>query len=795
MAKFISRLKDLSAKFSSSGSAESESAANSSPVTHADEESGPSRRSPAKRLLRRSQHSDNGASAPNPYLAKLSVILRPLVSGPKPIYRNRLFWLSLLIGGGACGVAWGWASLERGLPQTDSIFTYVRDGTLTIRASDNTILQQLGPATREKLTINEIPKPLVQAFIASEDRRFYKHDGVDYQGIVRATASNLLAGDVVQGGSTITQQVARIVFLNQERSIVRKIKEAMLAQKLEEQMTKDQILERYLNLVYLGSGAYGVADAAWVYFSKPINKLTLPEAAMIAGLPPAPSVYSPLVNQKAALQRRNLVLQRMQDVGFISAADAQAAIAAPLNLKPSYPKRLSIEAPYFTSYIQQQLPKYVSPEDLEIGGLTVETTLNVKWQRQAEQVVKDAVELDGAAEGFSQAAIVALDPRTGEVKVMVGGYGFDKSQFNRATQAQRQPGSTFKTFVYTAGIAAGFSPNDGYLDAPYTVDGYQPQNYGKTYRGWMSMREALAQSVNVIALKVLLDVGFDPTIKMAQQMGIKSKLNPTYSLALGASEVNLFELTNAYGALAAKGKAVEAHGIRRILNRQGKVLYTSNFKSKQVVDKETASIMTWMLESVVISGSGRAAQLGRPVAGKTGTSEEARDLWFIGYIPQLVTGVWLGNDNNDPTWGTSGTAAFTWRQFMSKVVQGMPVEKFPDLPALDGRKGTIKAKPITPKRAYTGPAPAEPSYDSGSSSGGGSSDYYESEPAYSEPAYSEPANDPAPPVEEAPPEPTYEEAPPPVEEAPVEEAPVEEAGEPAPPEPEPPAEAEPAPPE
>ena len=715
---------------------------------------------------------------------------------------RRLFWVGVGVGSGAIALSVSWFILDRSLPDTSDIATFERDGTLTIKASDGTILQQLGPATRDKLTIQQIPKPLIQAFIASEDRRFYQHNGVDYQGIVRAMASNMLAREVVQGGSTITQQVARIVFLNQERSIGRKVREAMLAQKIEREMSKQQILERYLNLVYLGSGAYGVADAAWVYFSKPVNKLTLSEAATIAGLPPAPSLYSPLVNVEAAQKRRNLVLERMQNAKFITAAEAKAASDSQLAVKPSAPKRLYSETPYFTSYIQKQLPQYVSQEALELGGITVETTLNSKWQKAADQAIKDAIELDGPAQGFEQAALVAIDPRNGEVKAMVGGLDFGKSQFNRATQAQRQPGSTFKALVYTTAIAAGFAPTDGYLDARYTVDGYRPQNFGKTYRGWVSMIDALTYSVNVVAVKVLIDVGFEPTIKLAHQMGIKSELQPTYSLALGSSEVNLLELTSAYGTLAAKGKHVETHGIRRIVNRRGKVLYNADFKSKQVVDKGTASIVTWMLESVVNSGTGQPAQLGRPVAGKTGTSEQARDLWFIGYIPQVVGGVWLGNDDNYPTWGSSSTAAYTWHEFMAKVIVGMPVEKFPEVPKLEGRKGMIKAKPVTPKYAYSGGTEPEgkseqdyghedsaSDYNSGSesgsesesySSGGESDDYYQPQSyeqdssgqadSWSEeapPSDSEPAAEeaPTPPSES---EPATEEAPaPPSELEPV----------------------------
>ena len=646
--------------------------------------------------------------------------------GKKPLYRRYLFWLGVTIGSGAIAYSWALTSLDRTLPDTSDVFSFVRDGTLTIKSSDGTILQQTGPATREKLELKQIPPALVKAFIAIEDRRFYQHGGVDYQGIIRALVSNIIAKDVQQGGSTITQQVARIVFLDQERSILRKVKEARLAQKLEQKINKEQVLERYLNLVYLGSGAYGVADAAWVYFSKEVDKLSLAEMATIAGLPPAPSEYSPLVNPEIARERRNIVLQRMLEEGFITAEEASVAKATPLTIKASPPKRLSLEAPYFTSYVQQQLPKFVAPEVIEMGGLTVKTTLNLAWQKHAEKVIKNAVENDGAGQGFEQAALVAIDPRNGEVKAMVGGNDFEKSHFNRTTQAQRQPGSTFKTFVYTTAIAAGKSPYDSYADEPIKVDGYQPQNYGKKYRGWVSLADALSSSVNIVAVKVLIDVGFQPTIKMAKDMGIKSELKPFYSLALGGTEVNLLELTNAYGTLATQGKYTEAHGITRVFNKHGKVIYEANFEPKQVVDKGSAAIMTWMLEGVVKNGTGGPAQLGdRPVAGKTGTSEQARDLWFIGYIPQMVTGVWLGNDDNYPTFGSSGTAAFTWHEFMETATKEMPIEKFPKLPELNDRKGSIKAKPVTPNSFITGAAagPQNPTEANPNTSGNYQQDY------------------------------------------------------------------------
>lgn len=633
-----------------------------------------------------------------PWLAQLIAKL----PSDKPLYRHPKFWLGLGVGGGVLVLGSCWWYLESSLPKTAELFTFVRDDTLTIKAANGAILQQQGPATRQQLKLEEIPKPLIQAFIASEDRRFYQHHGVDYQGIVRAFVSNLRSHNVVEGGSTITQQLARILFLNQERSVWRKLKEVRLAEKIEQNLSKEQILDRYLNLVYLGSGAYGVADAAWVYFSKPVNKLTLPEMATIAGLAPAPSRYSPAVNIDAAKQRRNVVLQRMQENGVITAKEAQSAVIAPLTLKPSLPKRLQVEAPYFTTYIQQELPKYVPAEVLEAGGLTVETTLFPQWQKAGEQAVKDTVASNGHWQNFDQAAMVAIDPRSGEIKAMVGGKDFSKNKFNRVTQAQRQPGSTFKGFVYTAAIASGISPFNSYLDAPYIVDGYEPKNYSRGYRGWMSMQDALASSINIIAVKVLMDVGFEPTINIARQMGIKSPLKPAYSLALGSSEVNLLELTSAYGTLATQGIRTEVHGIRRILNRHGDVVWAAKYKQKRVLDPGSAQIMTWMLKNVVEAGTGSAAQLNRPVAGKTGTSDESRDLWFIGYIPQLVAGVWLGNDNNQPTWGSSSTAAYTWHNFMAKAVENMPTEQFPDRPKLEGRKGSIKAQPIKPKRVLSG---------------------------------------------------------------------------------------------
>ncbi|MEM9922649.1 MAG: penicillin-binding protein 1A [Cyanobacteria bacterium P01_D01_bin.50] len=633
---------------------------------------------------------------------KVSVkVLDKLPGKGKPLYRRYWFWTTLGVSGGIMAVSYGIWSIDKTLPSRDQLNAASREQTLTIKAGDGTILYQQGEATREKLKIGQIPEKLQKAFIASEDRRFKEHGGIDVQGILRAATSNLRSQEVVQGGSTITQQLARILFLNRNKTVTRKLQEVRLAQKLEDELTKEQILERYLNLIYLGSGAYGVADAAWVYFSKSVSQLSLGEMATIAGLAPAPNVFSPAENPEAAKKRRNLVLERMREDGFITAAEKQKAVSEPLTVKASLPKRLEIEAPYFITYIQKELPKYIERDVLEGGGLVVETTLNPTWQKKAEVAVDRTLRNQGRWQRFKQAAMVAIDPRNGEIKAMVGGKDFGKNKFNRVTQAQRQPGSTFKGFVYAAAVAAGKNPLDGYLDAPIVVDGYEPKNYDKGYRGWINMRDAFTQSINIVAVRILMKVGYQPTIDLAKKMGIKSDIKPVISMALGSNEVNLLELTSAYGTFANKGMHIEPHGITRVLSRNGDVIWSADFKGKQALDADSAAITTWMLRRVVTSGTATRAQIGRPAAGKTGTTDKARDLWFVGFIPQLVTGVWLGNDNNKPTNGDSTTAAYTWRRFMKEAIKGMPVEKLPQRPKLSGRKGTIKAKPIKAVRFIT----------------------------------------------------------------------------------------------
>ena len=627
----------------------------------------------------------------------------PTPPTPPLIFKTRMKkpWivgLGVGLGSGAIALGWTYYTIESNLPKSvKDVLTYSRPETVTIKSADDQILAGSGPVTYQKITLEQLPPELINAFIASEDRRFREHGGFDLQGIARAAWINFQSKKLVEGASTITQQLARIAFLSQEVSLGRKLKEMRLAQKIEQELTKEQILQTYLNLVYLGSGAYGVADAAWVYFSKPVEELTLPEAATLAGIAPAPSLYSPLENQQVAKTRRDRVLKKMEEAQLITPAQANVALASPLTLKPGGLR--AKKAPYFVEYIQKELPKYVRPELLKAGGITVETTLNSQWQEVAEQALEKTINTYGKWQKFQQGAIVTLEPSTGAIKTMVGGKEFEKNQFNRVTQAQRQPGSTFKTFVYATAIASGFSPYRTYLDAEYTVDGYQPRNYGNQYRGsQVSLYDALTSSINVVAVQTLIDVGWNPVITLARQMGIQSPLNPTYSLALGSSEVNLLELTSAYGTLANKGLHKPPYGIERVLNNKGEVIYHADFSAGQALDPNSAAIVTWMLQSVVNRGTGIPAQIGRPVAGKTGTSDKARDLWFVGYIPQLTTGIWLGNDNNEPTWGASGTAAALWRSIMLKAVAEMPIEQFPPLPKLSAHKAILKTVPIKPKK-------------------------------------------------------------------------------------------------
>jgi penicillin-binding protein 1A len=634
-------------------------------------------------------------------------VVRPF-TGPRPLQKRPLFWIGTVAGLGAIAAGGLWIFIDRsvsGFSMTAPL-SFARPGTITIKGSDGTKLLQLGSDTSETLKLWQFPDKLKQAFIAIEDRRFYEHDGVDYKGVTRAIISNINTRGISEGASSITQQVARMVYLDQDKNVWRKLKEVRLAQKIEKELGKDQILERYLNLVYLGEGTYGVADAAWVYFGKTVDKLSLPQMAMLAALPPAPNKYSPFVNPKFAKDRRNLVLLRMQEAGFITPAEKAAAEAAPLGLKKTEHKQKLQQARYFTKYIEQELEsgRYIKKEALQAGGLTIETTLNSEWQNRAEEVVQNTVANNRGS--FSQAAMLSVDPRSGAIRAMVGGKDFENNQFNRVIQAKRQPGSTFKPILYTTAIAGGISPDKVYVDAPFEVDGYKPKNAGKGFKGAISMRGALTNSINIVAIKILIDTGFQPVMDLASKMGIESELKPYYSLALGGLEVTLMEMTTVYSTFAAQGLHERVHGIQRIIDRKGNVLYENKLDPQRVLQPNNTAIATSLMRNVVNEGTGTAAQLSRPVAGKTGTTDKERDLWFMGFIPQLVTGVWLGNDNNRPTGNASSTAAYAWRQFMEVAVKDMPVQPFPT-PDYGKQKAEIKLDPVHPGYQRTLEAPKE----------------------------------------------------------------------------------------
>jgi len=616
------------------------------------------------------------------------------------VNRSRLQWA--LIAGTAAAVGVGAALGTRALtelvdatlPDARGIASFNRPGTITLLSTNGQVIQKLGPATREKVKPGAMPQTVAEAFIAAEDRRFYQHDGVDGWGIARAIVTNVRQGAVREGASTITQQLARTVFLSQDRTITRKLKEAALAMKLERQLSKQQILEQYLNYVYLGSGAYGVADAAWIYFSKTPDQLTVPEAAMIAGLPPAPSIYSPLVNPDLAREQRSIVLDRMAQAGFISTSEAERGRNSPLGLKPATPKYFNSAAPYFTTWIAQELPKLLTPEQLEVGGVKVRTSLNLDWQKKAQQVVRANAPFD------TEGAMVSIDPGNGLVRVMVGGKDFSKSQFNRTIMALRSPGSTFKLFPYAAAIDRGMKPETKVFDAKRCWNGYCPKNFGNKYYGNISLADALKNSLNTVAVQLQDIVGFDAVIDIANKfnIGTERPLGKYYPMAIGAYEQTILDMTAAYAGMANRGVFFTPSPFEEIRGPKNELLWSrrlSGNRGRRAVDSDVADTMNWMLQRVVTGGTGIAAKLDdRQVAGKTGTSENTRDLWFIGSIPQLTTGVWFGYDDDRATKSTSGEAAWAWKQFMLQIKDEIPVRAFPDKPKLK-RKVRLAVDPKT----------------------------------------------------------------------------------------------------
>jgi len=535
-------------------------------------------------------------------------------------------------------------------------------------SSDDEIIKTFTAFTFSKVDLKDIPDNLKNAIIATEDKNFYKHRGYDITGLVRSTFANVLAGHVVQGASTITQQLARILFLSNEKTFTRKIKELIIAARIEKTIPKSKILEMYLNNVYLGSGAYGVEGASQIYFNKHLKDLTLAESALLAGLPQAPSVYSPFNNEDLAIERRNQVLKRMYKMRFITKKEYQKAVKEKLKLNPLPEIYTLNKAPYFCDYVMKELEKLGFDEvEISQGGYKVITTIDYKTQQQTNEAIIRNLNGWGLRGEKQQAAVFSFSPIDGRILAYAGGKDYSKSQYDRVTQAVRPPGSAFKPFIYAAAVEKGLDPNDLIEDAPFKAGDWAPRNYHNKYRGKIPAYKALMISSNVCAARVIQSTGIRSVIQIARLLGISTPLEYDYTIALGSNGVKLFEITRAYGAFANGGYRVEPYGIERVESSRGQVIYQApKAKISKVIDTNTAAIMTAMLKTVMKSGTGVAANIGKPAAGKTGTTDDYKDACFIGYTPDVVTGVWVGNDDNTKIGNlTGGTVpALIWRDVM-----------------------------------------------------------------------------------------------------------------------------------
>ncbi|MEC4804632.1 MAG: PBP1A family penicillin-binding protein [Jaaginema sp. PMC 1079.18] len=556
---------------------------------------------------------------------------------------------------------------------------YARDGVTPLRPLRN-------DKHRELDRLKDFSPYLPQAAIASEDSRYYWHLGVDPLGILRAVAINFRSSSIQQGGSGITQQVARSIypeFVGRSNTASRKIREAIVALKLETFYSKNEILKTYLNRVYLGSGTYGFEDAAQFYFDKSAADVTLSEAATLVAILPAPNSYNPVKDYNTAVKLRNRVINRMVRLGMVSKDEGAKARRSRIEVSPEARKALaSTIAPYYYAHVLEELRELLGSELAQEGNFIVETGLDIEMQQKAEKALKETVQGTGAQANFEQGALVTLDTDSGTIRALVGGKDYEQSQFNRATQAQRQPGSTFKVFAYVAALEQGIPPGKSYSCAPVTWKG---QSYRGCERssGSVTMYGGLAQSENAVAIRVAQDAGMERMIETAQKMGIKSKLRPSPGLVLGESEVNVLEITGAYATFANNGLWNRPHAITRVRDSSDctdfdnpdtcRTIYDyeqDGLRDRQVLEPAIAQTMTALLRGVVQGGTGSRAAIGYDEAGKTGTTNRNIDLWFIGYVPsrKLVTGIWLGNDDNEPTRGGSSNAAQLWRTYMREII-------------------------------------------------------------------------------------------------------------------------------
>lgn len=737
-----------------------------------------------------------------------------------------IFCLVLIAG---IGFSAFYIQLDRSLPSTQSLKNYHPALVSSVYSADGELIGEFFLERRYLTQLQDVPPMLIKAFLAAEDVRFYEHGGVDFFGILRASFKNLQAGEIVQGGSTITQQVVKSLLLTPEKTMTRKMKEALLAYRIDHSLSKDEILYLYLNQIYFGAGAYGIEAAARTYFNKHVQDLTLPEAALLAGLPKAPSRFSPFQHLPVARERQHYVLQRMAEVGFITPEEAQAALAKPLQFaKPKHWTLKDLDS--FTEEVRRQVEARYGRDMLYKEGLTIHTTLDSKAQRIAQKAMDQGLrELDkrhksyrgihanvprddwastlkilaqsngelsqgkvvaamvksfdektracqitfGSGEGKLPAsgyewtrvsdkraakmfrpgdiirvrldkpqedrvwltvleqdpgmegALMAMNPDTGRVLVMVGGRNFEKSQFNRCTQAIRQPGSSFKPVIYSAALDKGFTEASILIDSPLVLDDHSlrgpwiPSNYDRQFWGPISLRKALVNSRNVVTVKLLDAIGVNYAISYARKLGIVSPLTPTLALALGASGVTLQELLTAYTPFAAQGERVEPYLIEKIYDRHGQLIEEHQVNRQPVISPQTAYLMTNLLEGVVQEGTGtKAKELGRPAAGKTGTTNELKDAWFIGYTPTVLAGVWVGYDDHNLSLGKGETggraAAPIWVYFMKEYMKSQPIDTFaiPEgivFARINGQTGAVSKsdEPGGTYAAFAGSLPGE----------------------------------------------------------------------------------------
>ncbi len=584
------------------------------------------------------------------------------------------------------GALVGLAISFRNLPDVRSLRGYVPSETTHIYDINGKLLASLhDEENREVIPLNKISPHLKRAVLAIEDSNFYRHPGINPTGIARAFLVNFQRGKTVEGGSTLTMQLVKNLFLSPERTVSRKVAEAVLALRLEQIFPKNEILEMYLNQVYWGHNTYGVETAAQSYFKKSATNLTLAEAAMMAGIVQAPEAYSPFVDYPIAKQRQALVLRRMLELQWITPAEAEAALKQPLRLGQITSFQTS-QAPYVTDAVIQELTKRFGREAVVKGGMRVQTTIDVKLQNIAEATVRRGHEgLLSQGVYADQVALVAVDPRTHFVKAIAGGVDYRKSQYNRVTQALRQPGSAFKPFVYYAAFASGkYTPDSSVNDNPVSYpDGsgelYTPQNYDNSFQGPISIRSALAQSRNIPAIELGQKVGVNRVIEICRTLGIKSPIPPVISLPLGSVDLTPLEMASAYATFANNGWQSDTTFIVQVTDNSGHLLLDNTPRPRLVLDPWAVASLNSALQDVINGGTGVAAQLDRPAAGKTGTTSSERDIWFVGYVPQLSVAVWAGNDNYSPLGhGATGGGfmAPIWRDFMLQALRGVPVERF-----------------------------------------------------------------------------------------------------------------------